>query len=101
MAGDPVVEVRLPEGIELSGEERARLQGMLDAFVALHCEEAGQARQLERELERDGWGVRSRIMWVARATRGGEQEEVTGESKAAALRHLQDLIRADRVLSAP
>jgi len=101
MAGNRVVRVSLPEGVDPAQEELAVLQRALDTVVALHFAEAAAAEQLERELVGDGWTVHSRITWVARATRGGEQEEVTGASKAAALRHLQDLIRADRVLSAP
>jgi hypothetical protein len=38
---------------------------------------------------------------VAEARKGGELEEVTGVSKTEALQHLDQLVKADRVMSAP
>lgn len=57
--------------------------------------------EAERALVAEGWTVRSSLMWVAEARRGGEYEQATGRTQQEALVHLHELVKADQVLSAP
>lgn len=99
MAGNRTIEVAVPDGASARCEDLETLRGIFDAIVALGC--PGDPDGIERALTGDGWTVRARLMWVAEARRGGEYQEVSGASRAEALRHLQQLVRADQVLSPP
>lgn len=101
MAGSDVIHVRLPESAAPSPEEIELLQGLFDAIVALRFGQSPTSERVLGALRADGWQVRSRLGWVAEAKRGGESEQVTGATQTEALVHLEQLIKADRVMSAP
>jgi len=101
MAGSRVIQVPLPESVEPTREDLELLQGIFDAIVTLRFGEGRTGDQVVRTLAADGWNVRSRLGWVAEARKGGELEQVTGTSKTEALVHLDRLVKADRVMSAP
>jgi len=101
MAGSRVIQVSLPEGVEPTREDLDLLQGIFDAIVTLRFGQGRAGEQVTRTLEADGWSVRSRLGWVAEARKGGELEQVAGGSKTDALVHLDQLVKADRVISAP
>ena len=101
MATNRVIEVQLPDGAAPTRDELAMLQATFDSIVALRFEHQPALDEIEKALVADGWTVRSRLMWVAEAKKGGECEEATGASRIDALRHLQQLVRAEQVMSAP
>jgi len=79
----------------------AHLQGLFDAMVTLRFGQSPAGERVLGALRADGWQVRSRLGWIAEAKKGGESEQVTGASQTEALVHLEQLIKADRVMSAP
>jgi hypothetical protein len=101
MADNQSIQVRLPDGAEPTHGDVELLRGIFEAIVTLRCAQSGEGTAAEQALTGEGWSVRTRLRWVAEARRGAEFEEVTGASKAEALEHLQQLVRADQVLSAP
>ena len=101
MANNQIIQVRLPDGAEPTRGELEMLRGIFDAIVTLRFAQGSEHSTAEDALTGEGWNVRTRLRWVAEARRGGEFEEVTGASKPEALEHLQQLVRADQVLSAP
>jgi hypothetical protein len=101
MAASRIIQVVLPESVEPTREDLDLLQGIFDAIVTLRFGQGRSGEQVTRTLAADGWSVRSRLGWVAEARKGGEFEQVTGASKTEALVHLDQLVKADRVMSAP
>lgn len=101
MAGDQVVHVRIPEGVGATPDDVEMLAGIFDAIVTLRFGHGSKGAEAEQSLAAEGWSVRSHLKWVAEARRGGELDEATGGSRDEALRHLQELVKADQVLSAP
>lgn len=101
MASSRVIQVSLPEGVEPTREDLDLLQGIFEAIVTLRFGQGRTGEQVLRTLSAEGWTVRSRLGWVAEAKKGGELEQVTGSSKTEALVHLDQLVKADRVISAP
>ena len=69
--------------------------------MALRFRQHRESDEVEQALAADGWSVHAHLTWVAEARKGGESEQVTGASRAEALRHLEQLVKADQVLSAP
>jgi hypothetical protein len=96
-----VIHVSLPESAEPTPEDIELLRSVFDAIVSLRFGHGRSGERVVQALRADGWQVRSRLGWVADARKGGECEEVTGVSQSDALAHLEQLIRADRVISAP
>lgn len=101
MAGGQFIQVQLPEGAEPTREEIELLKGVFDAIVMLRFGRTREGDEVEQALAGEGWSVHAHLRWVAEARRGGELEEATGGSRADALRHLHQLVKADQVLSAP
>ena len=101
MPGNRVIEVRLPESAEPTHGDIELLQGIFDAIMSLRFQASPVSEHIERTLTGEGWAVRSRLAWSAEARKGSECEEVTGASRAEALKHLLQLVRADQVMSAP
>jgi len=101
MAGGQFIQVQLPESAEPTREEIELLKGVFDAIVMLRFGRPRGADDVEQALAADGWSVHAHLKWVAEARRGGELEEATGGSRPEAIRHLQQLVKADQVLSAP
>ena len=100
MADSQIIQVRLPDSAQPTPEDVELLRGIFDAIVTLRFAPSGESNTAEEALTGEGWGIRTRLRWVAEARRGAEFEEVTGASKNEALEHLQQLVKADRVLSA-
>jgi hypothetical protein len=100
MAGIHVIHVPLPESAEPTREDIELLQGIFDAIVSLRFGRGRAGDEVLQALGADGWRVRTWLGWVAEARKGGECEQVTGASKGEALVHLEQLVRADRVISA-
>lgn len=101
MADNQIIQVRLPDRAEPTREDVELLRGIFEAIVTLRFAQSAEGNTAEEALTGEGWSVRTRLRWVAEARRGAEYEEVTGASKTEALEHLQNLVRADQVLSAP
>lgn len=101
MADSQIIQVRLPDGAQPAPADVELLRGIFEAIATLRFAQGGDGSAAEDALTGDGWNVRTRLRWVAEASRGAEFEEVAGASKAEALEHLQQLVRADQVLSAP
>jgi hypothetical protein len=101
MAGNQVIEVRLPDGAEPTREDLDLLRSIVDAIVTFRFRPDHPGEEAERTLVGEGWTVRTRLAWAAEARKGSECEQVSGATQAEALRHLLQLVRADRVLSAP
>jgi hypothetical protein len=99
--GAHVIQVELPDWVEPTPEDLEVLHGIFDAIVSLRFGPTHTGEQVVQALKADGWDVRSRLAWVAEARKGGEYEQVTGASNTAALVHLDRLVKADRVMSAP
>ena len=99
MADSQIIEVRLPDRAQPAREDVELLRSIFEAIVTLGCAHERERSTAEAALTDDGWTVRTRLGWVAVARKGAEVEEVTGASKAEALERLQELVRADRVLS--
>ena len=101
MAGQHVIHVPLPESGEATAADVELLRGIFDAIVALRFGPTRAGEQVVQALTTDGWDVRAHLGWVAEARKGGECEQVTGATHTEALVHLEQLIKADRVMSAP
>lgn len=101
MAVNRVIEVHLPDGVEPTAEEIDLLRGIFDAIVTLRFRLGEPGEDAERVLTAEGWHVRTALAWSAEATRGNEREQTSGGTRAEALRHLLQLVRADQVVSAP
>ncbi len=101
MAGTRTIEVTLPEAVGTTPDDVELLQGIFEAIAALRCPSRETGAEVERTLAQAGWVVRARLMWVAEARRAGEYQEVSGGTRADALKHLEQLVRADQVLSPP
>jgi hypothetical protein len=101
MADNQTIQVRLPEGAKPTHEEVELLRGIFEAIVTLRFAQSHEGDAAESGLTSEGWSVRTRLRWVAEARKDAELEEVAGASKAEALERLQQLVKADQVLSAP
>ena len=101
MAGGQFIQVQLPEGAEPTRDEVELLKGIFEAIVALRFRQPRESDEVEQVLAADGWSVQAHLTWVAEARKGDESEQVTGASRSEALRHLEQLVKADQVLSAP
>jgi hypothetical protein len=99
MVDNQSIQVRLPGSARPAAEDVEQLQALFEAIAEVRFA-CGERSAAEAALTTDGWAVRTRLRWVAEARRGGEVEEVTGASRAEALEHLEQLVKADRVLSA-
>lgn len=97
MADGQTIVVQLPGRAQPALEDVELLRGIFEAIATLGCAPAESAA--EQALTAQGWAVRTRIGWIAEARKDEEFEEVTAASKAEALERLQELVRADRVLS--
>jgi hypothetical protein len=91
--------VRLPDRAQPALEDVELLRGIFEAIVTLTFAPADEHGPAETALTSEGWTVRTRLGWVAEARKGAEVEEVTGSSRGDALERLQELVRADQVLS--
>ncbi len=101
MAARRVIEVQLPPGAEPTAEELDLFRGIFDAIVTLRLRLGEPGEHAERVLMAEGWQVRTTLAWSAEATRAGEREQTSGATRAEALKHLLQLVRADQVVSAP
>ena len=101
MAGNRVIEVELPAGADPTGEDLDLLRGIFSAVVMLRFGAGRPLDDAEQMLAGEGWTVQARLAWSAEARKGGELEQVTGPTRGDALKHLLQLVRADRVMSAP
>jgi hypothetical protein len=101
MAGAEIIQVQLPEGAEATRGEVELLKGIFEAIVALRDRQGQAGDEIEAALTAEGWSVHTHLKWVAEARKGSELEEVTGATRAEALKHLHQLVKADQVLSAP
>ncbi len=100
MAGNRIVEVRLPDGVEPTQDDVDQLLGIFEAIVALRFNR-GPIGEAEQILAGEGWAVRTHLAWKAEARKGTESEQVSGATREEALAHLLKLVRADQVISAP
>ena len=101
MAGGQFIQVQLPDTAAPTREDVELLRGIFEAIVALRFPEHRVSDEAEGALTANGWSVQAHLTWVAEARKGDESEQVTGASRAEALRHLEQLVKADQVLSAP
>ena len=88
-----VVEVVLPEEIELDEKDIQELQVSLQSMMGL---EGGRSFQsVVRKLEADGWTTRASFGWCVEARRGRERERAVGRTLDEAFRELYQLTRLD------
>ena len=95
------VEIPIPEGVELSEDQRELLEASLLAIVTLHCEDGGPHEALRRKLEAEGWSVKTTLTWCAEARRGRELERAFGRTRDEAFGELCGLVAFDQAGEGP
>jgi hypothetical protein len=95
------VEVPIPEGVELSGDQRELLEASLQAILSLRYESGGRHEGLRRKLEAEGWSVKTTLAWCAEARRGREVERGLGRTRDEALEELSTLVALDQAGEGP
>ena len=79
------IEVRLPDGKDLSDDDLHLLRTACEALVGMSCGCDGDPPAQVKAMADEGWAVRAGLTWIARAERGREYEEATGETRGEAL----------------
>jgi hypothetical protein len=93
MAGDNVIEVRLPEGMPATAEDLEVLRTTFQTIVTLTRECGCAYNRHLQQMQGDGWTVTWGLSWVAKAKRGDAYEEATGGTKEEALNQLFQMTR--------
>ncbi len=101
MAGRQFIQVQFPDTAAPTRDDVELLKGIFEAIVALRFPEHRVSDESEGALTANGWCVQAHLKWVAEARKGAEFEVASGASRADALRQLEQLVKADQVLSAP
>ena len=95
------VEIPIPEGVELSEDQRELLEASLQAIVSLHCEDGGRHEAMRRKLVAGGWSVKTALAWCAEARRGHDLERGFGRTRDEAFEELCSLVAFDQAGEGP
>jgi hypothetical protein len=95
------IEIPIPEGVELTQEQRELLEASLRAAVPLHCDNGRHHEVLRRQLEAEGWCVKATVAWCAEARRGRDLERGFGQTRDEAFEELCSLIALDQAGEGP
>ncbi len=93
MAGDNVIEVRLPAGMPATAEDLEILRTTFQTIVTLTRECGCAYNRHLQQMQADGWSVTWGLSWVAKAKRGDTYEQTTGGTKEEALSQLFQMTR--------
>lgn len=80
-----VLELTLPEGINLSATDMEIMSSLLQVLITMRFENGHQKRTLLQTIEKSGWNVKLGVSWVAEARRGQDFEQAIGKSPVSAL----------------
>jgi hypothetical protein len=101
MTSTRILQVPVPADASATREELDLLESAFQALVDLRFPHGRQCERVERALTEEGWTVQTRLMWVAEARQGHEQEMAVGRTRDEALDQLQQLTRIGRYSSVP
>ncbi len=101
MSETQTIEIRLPEGKELSVDELGILRNACEALIGLSCRNNNEPPAQVRAMSDEGWEVRSGLTWFARAERDKAYEEAIGESRGEALCRLSQMLGLHTVDGCP
>ncbi len=96
-----ILEVPLPDGVRLDGDDVELLKAAFQALVSLRAEKDRRWELTRKQLEDDGWSVRWGLTWRAEVKRGEDYEEATGPTLDEALAGVAQLARVDMVGHVP
>jgi len=95
------IEIRLPEGRELTDDDLDILRTACEAFVELSCGSDRERPSQVQAMIGEGWRVRSGLTWIARAERSHTYEEAIGETRQEALCRLSQMLGLHTVDGCP
>ena len=101
MTGNNMIHVPLPSDAEATTEDLELFETVFETIVNLRFQGGRQWEKVAAALDENGWTVRTRLMWVAEATRGWTSEQAVGRTKDEAFAGLQQLTRVDEVAGVP
>jgi len=96
-----VIEIPLPEGAAPAEDDLEVLRAAVQAIVALRWDAGRRWEAIQRQLEADGWTVRSGLKWCAEARRGEHHEQAPGTTRDEAFAELLQLTRLDGEIGCP
>jgi hypothetical protein len=91
-----IIEVPVPTDANATSEELDLLESAFQAIVELRFPRGREWERVQRALAAEGWTAQVRLMWVADARRGHEQEMAVGRTLDEAFVQLQEQTRMDR-----
>jgi hypothetical protein len=101
MTGTRIIHVPVPADANATGEEVELLESAFQAIVDLRFPHGREWERVRRALADEGWTVSARLMWVAEARQGREEEMAVGRTLDEAFGRLQDLTRMDAYSRVP
>lgn len=88
-----VVEIQLPEDVELGEADVRELQASLQSILGLEGGRSFQA--VVHKLEGEGWTTKATFGWCVEARRGRDFERAVGRTLDEAFKELYQLTRLD------
>jgi hypothetical protein len=101
MTSTRILQIPIPATVNAAPEELDLLESAFQALVDLRFARGCEWEQVQRALTDDGWTVNARLMWVAEARKGHDQEMAVGRTRDEAFAQLQQLTRMDTYSSVP
>ena len=88
-----VIEVPLPEEVQVDAIDLEMLKSALASFVGTTCRLSKESVGFVRELESEGWRVQVGPTWVAVCRRDRDSEEATGRTPDEAISKIREFTR--------
>jgi hypothetical protein len=95
------IEIRMPDGADLSDDDLDIIKTACEAFVSLTCKDEKTPPSQVVAMRGEGWQVRSGLTWIARAERSHTYEEALGETRSEALCRLSQMLGLHTVDGCP
>ena len=88
-----VVEIRLPDDLQLGETDVRELQASLESLMGLEGGRSFQA--VVHKLEAEGWATKATFGWCVEARRGRDFERAVGRTLDEAFEEVYQLTRLD------
>jgi len=96
-----IIEIPLPDEVQISSFDLDMLKATLHALVARTCHLSEESARLVRDLESEGWRVQVGPTWLAVCRHDRALEEATGRTLDEAISKVYEYTRQDATSGCP